>query len=203
MHPLHHHIIQVKLEDLHPTQVTIGFVEVASKRAEWEKLSKKARKQLVAEHWFPSVLGPKGRYFIIDHHHLGKALHEEGQQDVKLTVLKDLSWLDMTTFWRVMEFHQWVHPYDEQGRRVGFDQLPQKVSGLKDDPYRGLAGLARNAGAFAKDLTPYSEFLWADYFRARLPKKTLKSEKSALEQALLLASHAEASYLPGWVGRKT
>lgn len=202
MRPLHHHVIQADLQRLRPTQMTIGFIEVSNKRAEWQKLAKKARKQLIAEHWFPSILGPKGQYFIIDHHHLGMALHQEGQQEVQLTVLKDLSWLDMATFWRVMEFHQWVHPFDENGRRVGFDKLPQKISGLKDDPYRSLAGLARNAGAFAKDVTPYSEFLWADYFRTRLPKKLLKSEQAALEQAALLASHPEASYLPGWVGRQ-
>ena len=201
MHPLHHHVIQADIEALRPTQMTIGFVEVANKRAEWQKLSKKARKTLVADHWFPSILGPKGQYFIIDHHHLGMALHEEGQSEVKLTVLKDLSWLEMDIFWRVMEFHQWVHPYDENGRRVSFDKLPKQVNGLKDDPYRGLAGLARNAGAFAKDLTPYSEFLWADYLRARIPKKLLKSQQAALEQAMLLAAHPEASYLPGWVGR--
>ena len=202
MRPLHHHVIQVKLADLLPTQGAIGYVEVSQKRAEWQLLSLKKRQDLIAQHWFPSVFGPQQRYYIVDHHHLGMALIEEGQETVQLTVLKDLSWLDLDTFWRTMEFHQWVHPYDEAGKRIGFDQLPSRVAELKDDPYRSLAGLARKAGAFAKDISPYSEFLWADYFRRSIGRQQLKqSMAAALDLALELARHPEASYLPGWVGK--
>lgn len=184
-----------------PTQGAIGYVEVDQKRAEWQLLSKKLRQALIAQHWFPSVLGPEGRYYIVDHHHLGMALHEERQETVQLTVLKDMSWLDLKTFWRVMEFHQWAHPYDENGRRIAFSQLPSSVSELKDDPYRSLAGLARKAGAFAKDIAPFSEFLWADYFRPRIKKQNVQqSMDAAVAYALELAKHPEASYLPGWAG---
>jgi hypothetical protein len=200
MTPLHHHTIHANLTDLLPTQGAIGFVEVSQKRAEWQRLSKKMRKALIAQHWFPSVLGPKGRYYIVDHHHLGMALHEEGQETVLLTVLKDLSWLDVDTFWRVMEFHQWAHLYSETGKRISHHQLPSHVSALKDDPYRSLAGLARKAGAFAKDVTPFSEFLWADYFRTRIKKQQLQH---AMDEAVALvldpARHPQASYLPGFV----
>jgi hypothetical protein len=200
MTPLHHHTIQAKLADLLPTQGAIGYMEVSQKRAEWQRLSKKMRKALIAQHWFPSVLGPQGRYYIVDHHHLGMALHEEGQETVLLTVLKDLSWLDVDTFWRVMEFHQWAHPYSETGKRISFHQLPSQVSALKDDPYRSLAGLARKAGAFAKDVTPFSEFLWADYFRPRVKKQQLlNAMDDAVALALALARHPQASYLPGFV----
>ncbi len=200
MTPLHHHTIQANLADLLPTQGAIGFAEVIQKRAEWQRLSKKMRKALIAQHWFPSVLGPQGRYYIVDHHHLGMALHQEGQETVLLTVLKDLSWLDVDTFWRVMEFHQWAHPYSETGKRISFHQLPSHVSGLKDDPYRSLAGLARKAGAFAKDVTPFSEFLWADYFRPRIKKSQLQDAMNdAVALALAFAKHPEASYLPGFV----
>ena len=201
MTPLHHHTVLAKLADLMPTQGAIGYVEVDQKRAEWQLLSKKLRQALIAQHWFPSVLGPEGRYYIVDHHHLGMALHEERQETVQLTVLKDMSWLDLKTFWRVMEFHQWAHPYDENGRRIAFSQLPRRVFELKDDPYRSLAGLARKTGAFAKDITPFSEFLWADYFRPRIKKQNVQqSMDAAVAYALELAKHPEASYLPGWVG---
>ena len=99
-----------------------------------------------------------------------------------------------------MEFHQWVHPFDESGNRVPFSKIPTTVSKLRDDPYRSLAGLAREHGAFAKDLTPYSEFLWADFFRTRIPKKKLIKWDLAIESALQCAQTQEASYLPGWVG---
>ncbi len=202
MRPLHHHLIKAKLADLLPTQGAIGYLEVSQKRREWQLLSSSKRQALVAQHWFPSVLGPNQRYYILDHHHLGLALFEEGQKTVQLTVLKDLSWLDSETFWRTMEFHQWVHPYNEWGKRIGFHQLPTSVSALKDDPYRGLAGLARAAGAFAKDIAPFSEFLWADYFRRRITKRRItQSIDAALDLALELARHPEASYLPGWAGK--
>lgn len=200
MRPLHHHTIQAKLTELMPTQGAIGCAEVSQKRAEWQGLSQKMRKALIAQHWFPSVIGPEGRYYIVDHHHLGMALHEEGQEAVFLTVLKDLSWLDVDTFWRVMEFHQWAHPYSETGKRIAFQQLPTRVSELKDDPYRSLAGLARKAGAFAKDVTPFSEFLWADYFRPKIKKQQLQqSMTDAVALALEMARHPHASYLPGFV----
>jgi len=73
---------------------------------------------------------------------------------------------------------------------------------LKDDPHRSLAGLARKAGAFAKDISPYSEFLRADYFRRSIGMPQLKqSMAAALDLALELARKHEASYLPGWVGK--
>jgi len=201
MHPLHHHVIKANLNEIRPTQVSIGYVEVIKKRAEWKKLSKKQRASLLDEHWFPSIIGPKNQYYIIDHHHLGMALHQEQQIEVNLTVLKDLSWLDKNTFWRVMEFHQWVHPYDERGQRVAFTDIPTSVAKLKDDPYRSLAGLVRDEGGFAKDLTPFSEFLWADFFRTKISKKAISNLNESLSNAIKFAKTKEASYLPGWAGR--
>ena len=90
MHPLHHHLITYQLSDLRPTQAAIGMHEVEQKRLEWKALKKADKKNLIESHWFPSVIGPGGIYFIVDHHHLGRALHLEGQETVRLTVLKDL-----------------------------------------------------------------------------------------------------------------
>ncbi len=201
MHPLHHHVIKANLKDIRPTQVSIGYLEVIQKRAEWKKLSKKQKSALLDDHWFPSILGPNKVYYIIDHHHLGMALHQEKQIEVNLTVLKDLSWLNKDTFWRVMEFHQWVHPFNELGQRVAFSEIPQSVAKLSDDPYRSLAGLARDEGAFAKDLTPFSEFLWADFFRIKIPKKSISNWNESLSLAIKYAQSKDASYLPGWAGK--
>ena len=38
---------------------------------------------------------------------------------------------------------------------------------LVDDPFRSLAGELRRVGGYAKDTTPFSEFLWADFLRRR------------------------------------
>jgi hypothetical protein len=59
----------------------------------------------------------------------------------------------------------------------------------------------RRAGGYAKDLAPFSELLWADYFRRRVPAKLLAdSPKAALTQALDLCHGPEAEHLPGWSG---
>jgi hypothetical protein len=47
----------------------------------------------------------------------------------------------------------WCRPYDADGRRRDFDDIPRAVSDLVDDPYRSLAGELRQAGGFAKDTT--------------------------------------------------
>jgi hypothetical protein len=75
------------------------------------------------------------------------------------------------------------------------------VDKLKDDPFRSLAGELRRAGGFAKDTTPFSEFLWADFLRRRIPRRRVdKNFSAAVRQAMKLAKAQEAHYLPGWCG---
>lgn len=207
--PAQQHLIQVPLAALHPTQITVGNAEVAAKRAQWAALDAKARSSTLAGHWFPAVRGPGGRYFIVDHHHLGLALDEENVESVWVMVLDDLSAVEGEQFWRAMEFHRWAHPYDERGRRRDYDAIPSRISKLRDDPYRSLAGLVREAGGYAKDAEPFAEFLWADFFRPQIARKTLRTPGSptlpaeALQQALALARQPSGRYLPGWVGVTT
>jgi hypothetical protein len=198
----HQHLVEVGIRDLRPTQMTVGRVEVERKLVEWSGLKRRVRERRLTQHWFPAVLGPEGRYFIVDHHHLGLALLELRVASGWVLVLDDLSWLGADRFWRIMEFRQWAHPYDERGRRRGFEDIPKRVTGLRDDPYRGLAGLVRGAGGFAKDITPYSEFLWADYFRPLVSARLIeRSPGRATAKAVALARQADARYLPGWAGK--
>jgi hypothetical protein len=197
----HQHLIEVEIATLRPTQITVGIAEVARKRAVWHELGRKERAQRLKQQWFPSVLGPKGRYYITDHHHLGLALLEEGIESAWVTVQHDYSWLDPDSFWRVMDFHQLTNPYDEEGNRLGFDAIPKDVTQLRNDPYRSLAGFVREAGGYSKDAAPFTEFLWADFFRPQISADTInKSQKQAIEQAVGLARGSEARYLPGWTG---
>jgi hypothetical protein len=99
-----------------------------------------------------------------------------------------------------MENRDWTHPFVD-GRRRPYSDLPKSVDKLIDDPFRSLAGELRRAGGFAKDTTPFSEFLWADFLRRRVKRETVEADfKHALEKALELAKDEEASYLPGWCG---
>ena len=62
------------------------------------------------------------------------------------------------------------------------------MADLKDDPFRSLAGELRRIGGFAKDTTPFSEFLWADFLRRNLSRKRVEADfDKALEKALALA----------------
>ena len=86
-------------------------------------------------------------------------------RDVLVTVVLDLSALNPDAFWTVLDHKSLVYPFDAQGRRRDFADIPKTIMQLKDDPFRSLAGELRRAGGFAKDTTPFSEFLWADFFR--------------------------------------
>lgn len=194
-------LVSAKLSELHPTQLTVGYAEVLEKRHQWQALDRKARKDLLTRHWFPAILGPGGAHYVVDHHHLGLALIEEGVKSIWLLILKDLSWLEPAQFWRVMDFHQWVHPYDNAGQRHDYEALPRRLTQLQDDPYRSLAGQARMAGAFAKDSLPFSEFLWADFLRLKIKPEALQRDfAGALKKAIKLARTEQARYLPGWAG---
>ena len=194
-------LINARLAQLHPTQITVGKMEVALKRKQWAGLDKKSRAAALDSHWFPAIAGPASRYYIVDHHHFGLALLEEDVKTVKLMLLKDLSWLEPPKFWRVMDLHQWVHPYDSQGVRRDFPAIPLHLTHLHDDPYRSLAGEVRRSGGFAKDVTPFSEFLWADFYRNQIALTAIEQDfGKAVAKAKKLAATQEARYLPGWCG---
>jgi hypothetical protein len=192
----------VSILTLRPTQMTVGMREVKEKRKRWrEHKSEKKRAELLGKHMIPVVLGPDGRNYVVDHHHLARALHDEGVKDVLVTVIGNLSMVERDAFWGVMDNKRWVYPYDSKGERRQFKDIPKSVVDLKDDPFRSLAGELRRAGGFAKDTTPFSEFLWADFLRRRLPRKTVEDDfEKALEKGLTLVKSHDAIYLPGWCG---
>jgi hypothetical protein len=195
---------RASLLKLRPTQFSVGYAEVALKASDWKKLKRKQREHAIQSHSFPAVLGPHHEYYIVDHHHLGIALLEEGVKEVWVTKLDDMSWLDQYTFWRTMEFRAWAHLYDHKGRRRPYTDMPSKLTQLEDDPYRSLAGLVRTGGGYAKDEAPFSEFLWADFFRSRIPVRQIRqSQAQAVKAGLKLAHSRDARYLPGWICKDT
>ncbi len=191
----------VAIDELRPTQITVGLREVAEKRRKWRKETDLSGGIFLGRHMVPTVLGPKGRHFIIDNHHLSLALHREGVKEVLVTVAADVSNLSRDSFWRYLDNRSWCHPYDARGRRTDFDDIPSSIDKLEDDPYRSLAGDLRHAGGYAKDLAPFSEFLWADFLRSRIKRKAVEANfDKALAGAVKLAKSKDASYLPGWCG---
>jgi hypothetical protein len=191
----------VAVDDLRPTQITVGMREVMAKRKRWREIGTKKGETFLGKHLIPVILGPNERHYVIDHHHLARALHDEGVKEVAVTVVANLSKLDSDAFWTVMDNRRWMHPFDAKGRRRDYDAIPKSVTSLVDDPFRSLAGELRRAGGFAKDTTPFSEFLWADFLRRRMKRKVVEHDFSrAVEKALQLAKSMDADYLPGWCG---
>jgi len=191
----------VAIEDLRPTQITVGMREVMAKRKRWRETGVKKGREFLGKHMIPVILGPKHRHYVVDHHHLARALHDEGVKHVAVTVVANLSKLDRDAFWTVMDNRNWMHPFDAAGRRRHYDDIPKSVTDLIDDPFRSLAGELRRAGGFAKDTTPFSEFLWGDFLRRRMKRKLVEADfDRAIERALQLAKSADADYLPGWCG---
>ncbi|MGA8713948.1 MAG: ParB-like protein [Roseiarcus sp.] len=188
---------------LRPTQITLGMVEVHQKRDAWRQKSAQDLTRFLESHMVPTIVGLGGAHYLIDHHHLARALYETGVESVFVTVVADLSRLTADHFWNMMDFHGWTHPYDGRGRRRPFSDLPRTVRSMEDDPYRSLAGELRTIGGFAKDSTPFSEFLWADFLRPRIKLKAIKADfNAALSLALALSKTPDADYLPGWCGPK-
>jgi hypothetical protein len=194
----------IPILSLRPTQMTVGMREVKEKRKRWREQKKKKQAELLGKHMIPVVRGPDKRYYVVDHHHLARALHEEGVTDILVTVIGDLGMVEREAFWGVMDNKRWVYPYDAKGERRHFKDLPKSINDLKDDPFRSLAGELRRAGGFAKDTTPFSEFLWADFLRRKISNKVVKDNfEKAMELSLSAARSKDAVYLPGWCGPAT
>ncbi|HTW33569.1 MAG TPA: ParB-like protein [Rhizomicrobium sp.] len=194
-------LMPVAIEDLRPTQITVGRREVEIKSKAWRNRTKAKEREFLARHMIPVIKAPKDRFYLIDHHHLALSLHEEGVKEVQIVIYGDLSMVDEALFWPTMNARSWVHPYDGKGRRRDYKAIPKHLRDLVDDPYRSLAGELRRMGGFAKETTAFSEFQWADFFRRRIKKSLIEKEFTrALEKAMELAKARDAIYLPGWCG---
>ena len=193
------HPIAIKV--LRPTQMALGIREVDRKRAAWRERKARGGAEFLGHHLIPAVLGPGNSYWLIDHHHLARALLDEGVEEVLVSVVARLAHLPKKRFFAFMDSHNWLHPYDSEGKRRNWDDLPRHVGKMADDPYRSLAGEVRIAGGYAKTEAPYSEFLWADFFRNRIAVDKISEEfAKTLAKALKLSRSKAAAYLPGFAG---
>jgi hypothetical protein len=192
---------QIPPGDLRPTQMTLGFREVEVKRREWRDAQGGKRQAILGKHAIPTVLGPKDRHYVVDHHHMARALMEEKVDSLFVYILADLSALPKDEFWTRLDNSGWCHAYDAKGKRCALSDIPKSLAKMDDDPYRSLAGALRRSGGYAKTDKPFAEFIWADYLRRRIELDLVTGEfATALTQALQLAKAKEATSLPGWCG---
>src|SRR5580693_5516352 len=115
----------VTIASLQPTQITVGMREVKAKRKGWREQRKKA--DFLGKHLIPVIWGPKDEYYVIDHHHLTLALHQEGVKYIATTVVADLRRLPREAFWVFLDNRGWLHPFDDRGRRRSYQDLPKRI----------------------------------------------------------------------------
>ena len=192
---------EIEIADLRPTQMTVGLHEVEAKRREWREAKGSKRQKILGRHAVPTVIGPKGRFYVVDHHHMARALLDEGEKTLQVYILSDLSAVEKPAFWTVLDNSGWCHAYDHKGTRCELSDIPKSLADMKDDPYRSLAGQLRRSGGYAKTDKPFSEFIWADFLRRQVDQDAVETDfAAALVKALELAKDQAARYLPGWCG---
>lgn len=205
------------LEDMKPTQASVGFLEVELKMRELEEKAREGTLDKYLErHPIPAVRGPDGRMYLTDHHHMGLAMQrladawDQSDRPARVNPYRRCCFvlgedhgsdqsMSMPSFWRAMEAEGLCHFYDGNGKRVA--ALPRTLENLQDDPYRSLAGLARKAGAYEKVDVPYTEFKWADFLRPRIAvaEITMSRLDKAISKAMQIARSPEAQGLPGYL----
>ena len=192
---------EVEIHRLRPTQITVGLIEVHDKRNQLLSLKKSEQQEFLQAHPIPAVWGPDGKLYITDHHHLGRACSEAGVDTGFFQVEDDLSKVPIAQFWPKMATAHWVHPTDQAGTPRPFEDIPDHLEKLVDDPYRSLAGYVRNAGGFEKTPTAFAEFLWADFFRPRVRIGPARPDfNKSVDSAIKIATSPDAAHLPGYKG---
>ena len=224
---------KIRVRDLSPTQFATGKAEVEVKAA---RIAKKFKKDPHKLHDYllvrpvPVVVRGK-RFYLVDHHHLVRALHEVAHEQhgknvaVYVKVMANASTLEETYFWKWMHRLNWVYLFDKAGGGPQQPKaLPAHVKDLAFDPYRSLAWIVRELHGYMKNDAPFSEFKWANFFRTHilLDQDILAGKhtfddfafevdahgrlelsddgKEVIEEALFLATSAEARGLPGFRG---
>ena len=190
---------EAPIKELHPTQLTVGLVVVQDKKKHLQTLSSSDQRTFMKAHCMPAVLGPQGRFYITDHHHLGRAAWDAGVTTAFLDIEEDFSKCTVETFWKEMNDNHWVHPLDENGVRHYYNTIPDCLGKLVDDVYRSLAGYVRDKGGYDKTPTAFAEFVWADFFRRNIAIETVHADfHTAVQAGLSLAQSKMAKSIPGF-----
>ena len=189
------------IKALRPTQLTVGLREVEVKRRHLEALRPEEREAFLEAHPMPVVIGPGGKLYITDHHHLARAALDARVEAACFRVEANYSSLRPDKFWHTMNKRFWVHPLDQNGVRHSYEHLPSDVSKLEDDVYRSLAGFVRDSGGFKKTTAAFAEFIWADYFRRNIAIEDIRKDfDAAVRHAKRLAKSPHAKRIPGYKG---
>jgi hypothetical protein len=188
----------LSIETLRPTQFTHGERQLKQKAAAYRAMSAHELEMEIAQKPIAVVLGPDDVPYVIDHHHVAGALWRVDVKEAPFVLVRDWSKLSPGAFWLALENHAWIWPYDANGRRVSFEDMPLHLWDAQNDEFRSLAAFVRDAGGYEKTSVPLADFRWTAFFRARFECPGSDAEFDALlRQALDLARSDAALGLPG------
>jgi len=178
----------LRVADLAPTQFAVGKAEVEIKAARMRRKHDKSPKHMFDYLYVRPVpvVVRGGRFYLTDHHHLVRALHDALHEDygdslvVHAEVVANLTTVSELYFWKTMHRRNWLYLFaDNGGGPQQPETLPSHVEDLGHDPYRSLAWIVRKHHGYTKNDAPFSEFRWANFFRARI----------LLDQQILAGKH--------------
>ncbi|BBU33538.1 hypothetical protein BTHE68_72720 (plasmid) [Burkholderia sp. THE68] len=191
----------LRIDQLHPTQMTHGERQIRQKAAAFRDLSAHDVAMAIAEKPIAIVLGPGGEPYVIDHHHVACALARIGVKEMPFMLVEDLSGLSIAQFWLTLENNAWVYPYDANARRIAFRDMPVHIWDAVNDEFRSLAAFVRDAGGYEKTEVPLADFRWANLFRAYFAQPVDDAQFDALiGRACDLARSDAGAGLPGFIG---
>ena len=206
-----------ELSNLHPTQASVGMTEVWIKaeklRDELHRRGERKFFKYLLKHdkEEPVIIGPRGVFYITDHHHLARALYDIGESHTYCIIIDNLSGESVDDFWRGMEDNNEAYLKDQDGNVITPSDLPTSIKDLSNDPFRSLAGAVRKSCGFEKSAKKsssddYLEFQWADYLRTHWSQTGIAAKDidanfdKATQAALHLAAQKDAMSLPGYTG---
>lgn len=197
-----HELALYPIAGLRPTQAAVGYASVAEKARKLKKFSKDELRDYLKKHPVPVVIGPGNLPYLIDHHHLSRALADLGVPFVFVRVVANWSAMPPAVFWQNMQRSAYTYLIDPQNKPLLPSALPVSVRDLVDDPYRSLAYFARENGAYEKCAIPFAEFQWAVYYRRFITPMDLQRNpwNQTIQFALRVSMRPEARGLPGYRG---
>ncbi|MGV0950092.1 MAG: ParB-like protein [Azonexus sp.] len=194
-------VCEADLAQLHPTQFGVGLLQVAREKRELARQRPSSLQKTVLKKRIAVVIGPDGRFWLVDRHHLSRALWEIGERKAPVHIVGRVEKPD--GFWQVMSRAHWAWLFDERGNPRDPADLPGHIKDLPDFGYRSLAGFAEDEHLFNKSAQVFFiEFTWARYFGEQLGWAEITTETlhQRLDDARRVACLPAASSLPGYPG---
>lgn len=189
----------VYIDSLRPTQLTLGLEDVNKRANKMALLGADSLNKLLTKKSIPHVVGPDNEIYIVDHHHLCRALWSIGHKSAALgEQLADWSDLEHKEFWKKMDKNGYCWAIDSDGHRRPYSAIPKHVRELTDNVWRSLARAVRGH-AFSNEDTPFQEFIWGDYFRTFMSQRLIEQDFELAKRVATSVAHLpEAEDMPGY-----